>query len=514
MYGGVGLSEHVQSEHSLHVVTRTPHDRQMRRSVYPNKPRCTKIVATVGPGTASREGIAGLLSAGVDCVRINGSHGDHAQQTEIVTWVREESARQQVFTAILYDLQGPKIRVGKFSGPPVAVKVGQEITFAVRRAASDGELPADYDLLDRDVNVGDPLLIDDGAISTQVTFVAEGTVRARVLNEGAIEPRKGINLPATAVSAPAVTVKDEADALFAAALGVDVIALSFVRRADDVIGLREFLKSHGHSVPLVAKIEKPQALENLTEILEACWGVMVARGDLGVELPPERVPMAQKQIINEARRMGRPVITATQMLDSMTRNPRPTRAEVSDVANAVLDGSDAVMLSQETAVGRYPFDTVRMMARIISHTEKERDLEPQGRRRQSEMITTQHAVTDAAVQVAHHLRVRALVAFTRSGNSVLLTAQRRPDAPIYGMTPDANVLRLLSLVWGVLPVPMPLTDNTDDLIAQLDRELLARALAAPGDRLVLIMGTPTRVMAPTNAMMVRSCGDPFQSHKG
>lgn len=483
----------------------------MRRSAYPNKPRCTKIVATVGPGTASREGIAGLLEAGVDCIRINGSHGDHTQQTEIVTWVREESARLERSTAILYDLQGPKIRVGKFAGPPRAVKVNEEITLAVRRPAEAGELPADYDLLDRDVKVGDPLLIDDGAISTQVTFVAEGTVRARVLNDGAIEPRKGINLPATAVSAPAVTMKDEADALFAAKAGVDVIALSFVRRGEDVIGLKQFLKAHGYDVPLVAKIEKPQALENLTEILEQSWGVMVARGDLGVELPPEKVPMAQKKIIREAQRLGRPVITATQMLDSMTRNPRPTRAEASDVANAVLDGTDAVMLSQETAVGRYPFDTVRMMARIIGHTERERELEPQGRRRERELLTTPHAVTDAAVQVAHHLKARALVAFTRSGNSVLITAQRRPDAPIYGMTPDANVLRLLSLVWGVLPVAMPLTDNTDHLIAQLDRELLARGLAAPGDRLVLLMGAPTRAMAPTNTMMVRACGDPFRS---
>ncbi len=484
----------------------------MRRSAYPNKPRCTKIVATVGPGTASREGVAGLLEAGVDCIRINGSHGDHAQQAQIVTWVREESARLERVTAILYDLQGPKIRVGKFTGPPRAVKVGEEITLAVRRAPAEGELPADYDLLDRDVQIGDPLLIDDGAISTQVTFVAEGTVRARVLNDGAIEPRKGINLPATAVSAPAVTAKDEADALFAAAQGVDVIALSFVRRGDDVIGLKQFLKTHGHDVPLIAKIEKPQALENLTDILDHAWGVMVARGDLGVELPPEKVPMAQKQIINEARRMGRPVITATQMLDSMTRNPRPTRAEASDVANAVLDGTDAVMLSQETAVGRYPFDAVRMMGRIISHTERERGMEPQARRREREIATTPLAVTDAAVQVAHHLKVRAIVAFTRSGNSVLIAAQRRPDAPIYGMTPDANVLRLLALVWGVLPVTMPLTENTDHLIAQLDRELLSKGLAAPGDRLVLLMGAPTRAMAPTNTMMVRACGDPFQSH--
>jgi pyruvate kinase len=483
----------------------------MRRSAYPQKPRCTKIVATVGPGTATREGIAGLLEAGVDCIRINGSHGNHTDQAQIVTWVREESARLERVTAILYDLQGPKIRVGKFEGPPRAVKANDEITFAVRRAPTAGELPADYDLLDRDVKVGDPLLIDDGAISTQVTFVADGTVKARVLNEGTIEQRKGINLPATAVSAPAVTAKDEFDALFAAGQGVDVIALSFVRRGDDVSGLKAFLKSHGHHVPLIAKIEKPQALENLTDILEQSWGVMVARGDLGVELPPEKVPMAQKHIISEARRLGRPVITATQMLDSMTRNPRPTRAEASDVANAVIDGTDAVMLSQETAVGRYPFDSVRMMARIISHTEKERELEPQGRRREREMATTSQAVTDAAVAVAHHLKVRAIVAFTRSGNSVLSTAQRRPDAPIYGMTPDANVLRLLSLVWGVLPVHMPLTENTDHLIAQLDRELLARALAAPGDRLVLLMGAPTRAMAATNTMMIRNCGDPFDS---
>ncbi|HET6346930.1 MAG TPA: pyruvate kinase, partial [Myxococcota bacterium] len=328
--------------------------------------RRTKIVATLGPASSTPEMIGALIRAGMDVARINGSHGDHATHAQTIATVRAQAEKAGKAIGVLFDLQGPKIRFGRFEGPPRQVAAGETFDIAVGRAPTGTELPADYPFLDRDVQVGHSLLINDGSLATEVIHVEPGLVRCKALHPGSIEQRKGINLPQSIVSAPAVTDKDRADALFAVQQGVDMIALSFVRRAGDVLELQKILEGAGApNTPLVSKIEKPQALDNLEEILQVSWGVMVARGDLGVELSPADVPMAQKRIIREANRLCKPVITATQMLDSMTRNPQPTRAEASDVANAVLDGTDAVMLSQESAAGKYPVESVSMMGRII-----------------------------------------------------------------------------------------------------------------------------------------------------
>ncbi|MGB1396739.1 MAG: pyruvate kinase, partial [Planctomycetota bacterium] len=323
----------------------------------PQPLRQTKIVATLGPASSDPEILARMMESGLDVIRINASHGAHDRDRQTMTLVREVSQKVGKPVGILYDLQGPKIRVSDFSGDPIPVESGAEVAFAVNREPEAGEIGSDYDLLDQDLMVGEPILIDDGNIALETIRVESGLVIARALNSGLIHPRKGINLPETKVSAPAITDKDQEDVLFAVKEKVDFLALSFVRKQQDVQKLHDILNGEGVQIPIISKIEKPAAVTNLHEILQKSWGTMVARGDLGVEIPPQQVPLFQKQIISEGLRMGKPTITATQMLDSMTYNPRPTRAEASDVANAVLDGTDAVMLSSETAIGQYPVES-------------------------------------------------------------------------------------------------------------------------------------------------------------
>ena len=463
----------------------------------------TKIVATLGPSSSSPEIIEKLVLAGMNVARINASHGDHAGHAETIRAVRAAAESTGRTVGILLDLQGPKIRIGDFTHPPREVSQGDTLVLAVNREPEGDELPTDYAALDTDVEVGQRLLIDDGQLGAVVTDVQPGSVHCRALDEGVIRPRKGINLPDTMVSAPSLSERDRADARFAVEQGVDLIALSFVRQAADVEELREFLVAAGRDIPIVAKIEKPQALDNLESILRASWGVMVARGDLGVELSPEQVPMAQKRIIHTARRLLRPVITATQMLESMTRQPRPTRAEASDVANAVLDGSDAVMLSGETAVGRFPIESVEMMQRIIRSTRRFRSSDGGlARRRERNIDTKPDAVADAACTVAYHLRAHAIVAFTQSGMSAILAAARRPDTPILAFTNNEAVRNSLALVWGVDSFRLTDVEDTDTLVRNLDKTLIDRGLAKRGDRLVVLMGAPTMRMGPTNLMLV------------
>ena len=466
--------------------------------------RATKIIATLGPATEDPEILRGLIEAGMNVARINGSHGDHETHAKTIARVRKISAEVGRPVGILFDLQGPKIRLGQFDGPRTLVE-GEVFSIAVGRPPKDRELTSDYELLDQDVAVGDPLLIDDGQISCKVVEAEEGTVRCKVLHGGPVFPRKGINLPKSAVSAPAITEKDHADALFAVEQKVDYIALSFVRRARDVLQLGRILDGAGSSIPIISKIEKPQALVELQEILRASWGVMVARGDLGVELPPEQVPVAQKRIIQEAVRAGRRVITATQMLDSMTRNPRPTRAEASDVANAVLDGTDAVMLSGETAMGTFPIDSVKMMRKIIEYTENH-SVPPTETRTGHSVDSMSEAVADAGCQVARNLGAQSIVAFTQSGHTALLASRRRPRLPILAFTSSAEVRDRLTLVWGVRPYCMEPAQSTDDLIEALDETIQADDLARRGDPLVLLMGAPTHRMGLTNLMLVYRVG--------
>ncbi len=476
-------------------------------STLPEPPR-TKIVATIGPATSTPESMRALLERGMNVARINASHADLETHAETIAQLRRAAKATGKALGILLDLQGPKIRIGDFSGSPRELRSGDLFDLAVDRVPEAGELPTDYALLDRDVSVGHRLLINDGLLASVVTAVEPGRVRCRAQNDSVVAPRKGINLPDSHVSAPAVTEKDRADALFAIEHQVDAIALSFVRRAADVAELRTLVENAGGNLPIIAKIETQQALSNLEEIVRESWGVMVARGDLGVELSPEEVPMVQKRIIQTARRLNRPVITATEMLESMTRNPRPTRAESSDVANAVLDGTDAVMLSQETATGKYPLESLEMMARIILNTERSslRGTAYWGRRREHEIGTTPEAVSDAACEVARQLGARALVAFTQSGMTAILTAARRPDTPILVFTNKRQVRNVLSLVWGVQPYLIREVNNTDRLVQELDATLIKSGLAEEGDRLVVLMGAPTKRMGPTNLLLVYDLG--------
>jgi len=442
----------------------------------------------------------------MNVARINASHGDHEAHTKTIDLIRKTAEEIGRPVGILFDLQGPKIRLGPFENAPRKLAAGETFDIAVGRPPVGDELSSDYDLLDQDVTVGDPLLIDDGQVSCEVTEVTVGTVQCKVLHGGKVSPRKGLNLPKSEVSADAITEKDREDVLFAVEQKVDFIALSFVRRARDVIELGKVLDSAGSSIPIISKIEKPQALVELEEILRASWGVMVARGDLGVELPPEQVPVAQKRIIRAAINSGRRVITATQMLDSMTRNPRPTRAEASDVANAVLDGTDAVMLSGETATGRFPVQSVKMMRKIIEFTENHSLRSPTQSRRTQSVDSMSEAVADAGCQVAETLGAQSIVAFTQSGHTALLASRRRPGMPILTFTTRPEIRDRLTLVWGVRPYRIAPAQNTDGLIQELDGIIQSDDLADRGDPLVLLMGAPTHRMGLTNLMLVYRVG--------
>lgn len=468
--------------------------------------RCTKIVATLGPASNSPDVIAALLAAGMNVARINGSHGDHATHAKTIATVRKQAEALKCSVGILFDLQGPKIRIGKFSGPAKQLAAQEVFSLAVNRSPAEDELPADYAFLDQDVKVGDPLLINDGSLASEVIHVEPGLVRCRALHAGQIEQRKGINLPQTHVSAPPVTQKDRADAVFAVAQKVDMIAMSFVRQASDVLELKKIISEAGAQTPIISKIEKPQALDNLEEILQVSWGVMVARGDLGVELSVADVPMAQKRIIREANRLCKPVITATQMLDSMSRNPQPTRAEASDVANAVLDGTDAVMLSQETASGTYPVESVAMMVRIIDAVERQHQIDPSHRRRDRGINEIPAAIAFAGCEVAHHLSARAIVVFTESGRMALLTSQRRPRTPIVAFAADPNLRNRLCLIWGVQPFLGAPAASMEERMKGLDDVLIEENLAKHNDRFVLLVGGPNAPTGSTNLMVVHKVG--------
>jgi len=468
--------------------------------------RQTKIVATLGPASTSSEVLQGMMEAGLDVVRINASHGEHEKDQQTIERVREVAASVGRPVGILYDLQGPKIRLADFDGDPISVNTGDEIRIAVGRPAEEGEIGSDYDLLDEDLNPGEPILIDDGSIALETISVSKGMVVARASNPGLIHPRKGINLPGSQLSTSALTEKDIEDAYFATRMKVNFLALSFVRKAQDISYLKELLASRGATIPIISKIEKPRAVEDISQIFQNSWGVMVARGDLGVEIPPERVPVIQKQIIAEGLKQGRPIITATQMLDSMTWNPRPTRAEASDVANAVLDGTDAVMLSGETAIGDYPVESVKMMSDIIHYTEQNAVRTFFRTRRERSVDSTPEAVTDAGCQVAHNVGAHALCAFTQSGSTALLAARRRPERPILAFTTNAVVRDQLTLVWGVRPYQIQPAHNTDELIKELDKTLQEDKIAAHDDLLVLLMGAPTHRMGRTNLMLVYRVG--------
>ncbi|MFZ5869419.1 MAG: pyruvate kinase [Actinomycetota bacterium] len=468
--------------------------------------RRAKIVCTLGPATSSPEAVRTLVEAGMDFARLNLSHGDYSDHDRSYENVRRASDVTGRAVGILADLQGPKIRLGRFANGPHELAVGDTFTITTEDVVGTAELVSTtYQGLPGDVSPGDVVLIDDGRVGLRVRAVEGPRVVTEVEVPGPVSNNKGINLPGVAVSVPALSEKDTEDLRWALRRGVDMIALSFVRTAQDAEDVRKIMAEEGVYLPVLAKIEKPQAVDNLVEIIAAFDGIMVARGDLGVELPLEQVPLVQKRAVELARRNAKPVIVATQMLDSMISNPRPTRAEASDCANAVLDGADALMLSGETSVGAYPVDAVRTMARIIENTEDHglERIAPLGTR----PSTRGGAVTWAAREVGELLDVRYLVTFTQSGDSARRMSRLRSRIPVLAFTPEPAVRSQLALTWGIETFLVPAVKHTDDMVRQVDQALLSIARLAEGDMVVIVAGSPPGIPGSTNAMRVHRMGD-------
>lgn len=467
--------------------------------------RHAKIVATFGPATQGYQTTSELLKAGVNVARMNFSHGDHSVHATTFKTVRKAASDLDQSVAIFADLQGPKIRLGRFASGPHLLEDGDTFTITTRDIEGTQDIcSTTFEGLPQDVEVGDQLLIDDGKIALQAIEVTDTDVVTNVVIGGEVSNNKGINLPGVAVNIPALTDKDEEDLRFALKLGVDMIALSFVRSAQDIEPVHKIMEEEGRRIPVIAKLEKPQAVDNLQEIIDAFDAIMVARGDLGVELPLEDVPVVQKNAIDLARRWAKPVIVATQVLESMIESPRPTRAETSDCANAVLDGADAVMLSGETSVGKYPVRTVQTMAKIIKSTEEHGldRMPPLGTR----PGTRGGAVTRAAVDIAASLDIPFLVSFTQSGDSARRLSRLRAPQPIYAFTHSFTTNNVLCLSWGVTPKLVPFMDSTDKMTEQIDHELVKAELAEIDDLVVMVAGSPPGVPGSTNMLKVHRMG--------
>ena len=468
--------------------------------------RRAKIVATLGPATDDLATVQKLIKAGLNVARLNMSHGDHADHKKRLGLVRAAAKLEGKEIAALADLQGPKIRVGTFGNGPVSLINGQNFTITIDDVIGDKEkVSTTYKGLTGDVKKGDPILIDDGKIRLEVIEVKGNNVLTKIIEGGTISNSKGINLPGVAVNVPAMSDKDEADLIWALDNDCDLIALSFVRSAKDIENVHKIMDKKGKRLPIVAKIEKPQAVENLREILQAFDAIMIARGDLGVELPYEVVPMVQKRAIQMARQLGKPVIVATQMLESMINSSRPTRAEASDVANAVLDGADALMLSGETSVGDHPVGVVETMARIIEHVEVEA-LEKLPKLESEDQGSTGRAVTTAAVAVGKATKSKYLIAFTETGRSVRLMARHRSSTQILAFTTDEKVQRQLAMIWGTETFHTDTVQHTDDMVATVDRHLTSNNLAKYGELVVVVAGVPPGVPGTTNGMRVHKVG--------
>ena len=468
--------------------------------------RRAKIVSTIGPASSSRERIRALVDAGIDVARLNLSHGSHEQHEEIYRHLRDASDVTGRGVGILADLQGPKIRVGRFPDGPVRLTLGDEFIITTEDVpGTRHEVSTTYQGLPGDVSAGDTVLVDDGRVVLEVIAVERIQVRTRVVIGGMISDNKGLNLPGVAVSVPALTDKDEADLRWALRLGVDMVALSFVRAPEDADVAYKIMNEENVRVPLIAKIEKPQAVERLQEIVAAFDGIMVARGDLGVELPLEQVPIVQKRAIDLCREKARPVVVATQMLESMISSPRPTRAEASDVANAVFDGADAVMLSGETSVGEYPIEAVETMARIVGAAEEMCLRANPSLSRVPE--TVGGAIARAAAEVGAIVGAHALVGFTMSGETARRLSRYRSPIPLLAFTSVQATRSQLSLVWGVETFIVPHVDHTDEMVRQVERALLEIGRCQKGDRVVIVAGSPPGAPGSTNALRVHRIGD-------
>ncbi|MCF2530434.1 pyruvate kinase [Yinghuangia soli] len=469
--------------------------------------RRAKIVCTLGPATNSYEQIRTLVDAGMDVARFNLSHGTYAEHEERYHRVRKASDESGRSVGILMDLQGPKIRLGNFAEGPVLLERGDEFTITTDEVPGDrNEVSTTYKGLPGDVRKGERILVDDGRVTLEVTDVEGSRVHTMVIEGGMVSDHKGLNLPGVAVSVPALSEKDIEDLRWALRMRCDLIALSFVRNAKDVEDVHRIMDEAGYRVPVIAKIEKPQAVENLEEIVEAFDAIMVARGDLGVEMPLEQVPLVQKRCITLARAAAKPVIVATQMLDSMISASRPTRAEASDVANAVLDGTDAVMLSGETSVGKYAIETVKTMARIICAAEESPALQEE-LRSLPDPRTQGGVIASAAAEIGDRLGAKYLVAFTQSGDTARRLSRYRPMIPVLAFTPEQGVRSQLSLTWGVETFLGELCEHTDEMVRQVDASLLNIGRCKPGDVVIITAGSPPGVPGSTNMIRVHHIGE-------
>jgi len=462
--------------------------------------RRTKLVCTLGPASDSDERLVELIQAGMDVARLNFSHGTHEEHAARLTRLRKAADHERRAVAALQDLCGPKVRTGTFEAPPTLVS-GQTIRLIEGDHSDDPNLVTiQYEGLAEDCRVADHILFDDGRIVVRATAVEPSGITAVVEQGGAMRNHVGVHLPSRTMRGGALTEKDKADLLFGLSLGVDYIALSFVRRASDITLVREICQAWGAETPIVAKIETPDAVENLESIIAASDGVMVARGDLGVEFPPERVPVIQRQMLSVARRVRRPVIVATEMLQSMTKNTRPTRAEASDVANAVYGGTDAVMLSGETANGDYPVLAAGMMSRIVLEAETSPFLETAPYASRATSIA--EAIARGATNTAREIGARYIVAFTESGQSAMTVSLARPSVPVIAFSPNAKARRRMALFWGVVPREMPPMHEPDALVDWCTADLMASGLASPGERVVIVFGAPIGVSGSTNSIRV------------
>src|ERR1700686_387291 len=468
--------------------------------------RHSTIVCPIGPASRSPRLIERLLRAGMDVARLNFSHGSHANHAESIAILRAAAMPLHKPIAILADLQGPKIRTGPLAGgAPVILRAGQKFVITTARVLGDStRVSTVFKPLPREVHRGDRILLSDGLIELRVEKVSGRNVIWEVVNGGTLGQNKGINLPGIKLRVPALTPKDRADLSFALKHGADYVAVSFVRRPEDVLLAKQLIRRAGKDAPVIAKLEKPEAIENLDAILRAADGVMVARGDLGVEMNPERVPVVQKTIISRAREFRRPVITATQMLESMTENPRPTRAEASDVANAIFDGSDAVMLSAETASGNYPIEAAQMMAKIIEEAEK--SIREFPRPSMQEKLKVAETVAELVCHASRELHMRLIAVFTHSGFTARLVSRYRPLVPIIAFSPEANTRRRMALIWGVMPAEITDPHKIDSLAAISEKRLLEEKMVRKGDVIGIVAGTPMGIRGTTNFMKFHVIG--------
>ncbi|HBA84015.1 MAG TPA: pyruvate kinase [Verrucomicrobia bacterium] len=470
--------------------------------------RRTKIVCTIGPASEAPATLEKLIQSGMNVARLNFSHGTQEEHARKIEAIREISKRLGKSIAILQDLAGPKIRIGKLASGPIRLKPGDPFVITARDVPGDvHEVSLTYRDLPKDAQPGDTLMLADGALELRVEQIQNDDIHCRVVVGGELSSNKGINLPSRSISAPILTEKDRGDLAFGLRQGVDYVALSFVRTAHDIQIARDFMKQQGREVPLIAKIEKHEALKNIDEIVAAVDGIMVARGDLGVEIPLEQVPFFQKLIIEKANRAGKPVITATQMLKSMVDAPRPTRAEVTDVANAILEGTDAVMLSEESASGNYPVESVQTMAKIAVETEKNFPFEEWTHKFEDNDRDEQRAVAQAACELAENIQAAVLITLTQSGSTARFVAQHKPSAPILAPTPSQATYNRLALIWGCTAAHIASTDSIDLLIKQSMQAAAAVGLIKKGETAVITAGIPLQVSGITNLIKVQQMTD-------